>query len=80
MNRHIQKEACSPPPLKSRQSQSNSFVVLVGFGPEARLSYTGKDGVWRIDFNRNGVAVHRLFQLTTVPALDANDYLFSAGE
>lgn len=55
-------------------------LVFVGFGAEAHLSYTGKDGVWRIDFNRNNVALHRLFQLTTVLALDANDYLFSAGE
>ena len=48
-----------------------------GFGPDAALNYTGSDGLWRIDFSREGVAQTEYVSLVGVTLLSAvDDYVF----
>lgn len=48
-----------------------------GFGPAAALNYTGSEGLWRIDFSRDGVAQTEYVSLVGVTLLSAvDDYVF----
>lgn len=48
-----------------------------GYGPDAALNYTGSEGLWRIDFTQDGIALVEYVSLVGVALMSAvDDYVF----
>ena len=62
--------------FEGNQALGGDLLKFVGFGPGATITYSGADGIYRIDFLESGVPASENISLIGVVGLHPVDYVF----